>query len=184
VARARSIATRYHEGIVPERTPEWIRRPGVGRKKAVVLDTTLQSDLESLIEPLTRGDPQSLLRWTCQNLRQLATQLTALGHPVSHTLVRELLRKMGYSLQANQKTKEGATHPDRNAQFKFINARTKKELAAGNPVISVDTKKKELVGDFNLRIADALIDRKATPRRCACMTSASLNWDVQTLWRL
>jgi hypothetical protein len=84
-------------------------------------------------------------------LRQLAAQLTALGHPVSHTLVGELLRKMGYSLQANQKTKEGATHPDRNAQFKFINARTKKELAAGNPVISVDTKKKELVGDFKNR---------------------------------
>jgi hypothetical protein len=105
-------------------------------------------------------------------LRQLAAQLTALGHPVSHTLVGELLRKMGYSLQANQKTKEGATHPDRNAQFKFINARTKKELAAGNPVISVDTKKKELVGDFK--------NPKATPRKYACTTSASLNWGVQT----
>src|SRR6202045_5283435 len=161
VARATGVSRRaITEGLaelssgvsyVPDKTPEWIRRPGGGRKKAVVLDTTLQSDLESLIEPLTRGDPQSPLRWTCQSLRQLATQLTALGNPVSHTLVGELLRKMGYSLQANQKTKEGATHPDRNAQFKFINARTKKELAAGNPVISVDTKKKELVGDFKNR---------------------------------
>jgi len=161
VARATGVSRRaITEGLaelsggvsyVPEKTSEWIRRPGGGRKKAVELDSTLQSDLESLIEPLTRGDPQSPLRWTCQSLRQLATQLTALGHPVSHTLVGELLRKMGYSLQANQKTKEGATHPDRNAQFKFINARTKKELAAGNPVVSVDTKKKELVGDFKNR---------------------------------
>jgi Rhodopirellula transposase DDE domain len=136
---------------VPERTPERIRRPGGGRKKAIVLDATLQRDLESLIEPLTRGDPESPLRWTCQSLRQLAAQLGARGHQVSHTLVGELLREMGYSLQANQKTKEGGEHPDRNAQFEFINARTKKELAAGNPVISVDTKKKELVGDFKNR---------------------------------
>jgi len=136
---------------LPEKTPARIRRPGGGRKKRVLVDATLQSDLEGLIEPLTRGDPQSALRWTCQSLRQLAAQLAALGHGVSHTLVGELLREMGYSLQANQKTKEGATHPDRNAQFEFINARTEKELAAGNPVISVDTKKKELVGDFKNR---------------------------------
>ena len=128
-----------------------IRRPGGGRKKAGVTDATLQRDLEGLIEPLTRGDPQSVLRWTCQSLRQLAAQLVALGHRVSHTTVGELLHEMGYSLQANQKTLEGGTHPDRNAQFEFINARTESELAAGNPVISVDTKKKELVGDFKNR---------------------------------
>jgi hypothetical protein len=136
---------------LPEKAPTRIRRPGGGRKKRVLVDATLQSDLEGLIEPLTRGDPQSALRWTCQSLRQLAAQLAALGHGVSHTLVGELLREMGYSLQANQKTKEGAAHPDRNAQFEFINARTERELAAGNPVISVDTKKKELVGDFKNR---------------------------------
>ena len=190
VARATGVSRRaITEGLaelssgvsyVPEKTSEWIRRPDGGRKKAVEMDSTLQSDLESLIEPHTRGDPQSPLRWTCQSLRQLAAQLTALGHPVSHTLVGELLRKMGYSLQANQKTKEGATHPDRNAQFKFINARTKKELAAGSPVISVDTKKKELVGDFKLRTPDVLIDPKAIPRRYACTTSVSLNWGVPT----
>jgi hypothetical protein len=132
-------------------SPERIRRPGGGRKKAAVSDATLQGDLEGLIEPLTRGDPQSALRWTCQSLRQLAAQLGALGHRVSHTTVGELLHEMGYSLQANQKTLEGGTHPDRNAQFEFINARTQSELTAGNPVISVDTKKKELVGDFKNR---------------------------------
>jgi len=131
-----------------EKTPGRIRVPGGGRKKAKVLDATLESDLDKLIAPATRGDPQSALRWTCLSLRQLAAQLGARGHHVSHTLVGELLADMGYSLQANAKTKEGATHPDRNAQFEFINARLRQELAAGNPVISVDTKKKELVGDF------------------------------------
>lgn len=131
-----------------EKTPERIRVLGGGRKKASVMDATLQSDLDRLIAPLTRGDPQSALRWTCLSLRQLAAQLGARGHRVSHTLVGELLKEMGYSLQANAKTREGAAHPDRNAQFEFINARIKKELVDGNPVISVDTKKKELVGDF------------------------------------
>lgn len=134
-----------------EQNPARIRRPGGGRKKTLSLDGSLQSDLENLIEPLTRGDPESALRWTCRSLRQLAGELRALGHAVSHTLVGELLHQMGYSLQANQKTQEGASHPDRNAQFEFINARTQQELAAGNPVISVDTKKKELVGDFKNR---------------------------------
>jgi len=137
-------------GVAPP-SPARIRRPGGGRKKAGVSDATLQRDLEGLIEPLTRGDPQSALRWTCQSLRQLAAQLVAVGHRVSHTTVGELLHEMGYSLQANQKTLEGGTHPDRNAQFEFINARTESELAAVNPVISVDTKKKELVGEFKNR---------------------------------
>jgi hypothetical protein len=134
-----------------EKTPQRIRAMGGGRKKATAIDATLRGDLDALIAPLTRGDPQSALRWTCLSLRQLAAQLHARGHQVSHTLVGELLAEMGYSLQANQKTKEGAAHPDRNAQFEFINARLEKELAAGNPIISVDTKKKELVGDFKNR---------------------------------
>jgi len=125
-----------------------VRHPGGGRKKKTATDSSLKSDLESLIEPVTRGDPQSPLRWSCKSLRRLAQELKARGHQVSHTLVGELLHEMGYSLQANQKTNEGASHPDRNAQFEFINARTARELAIGNPVISVDTKKKELVGDF------------------------------------
>ena len=134
-----------------EKTPQRIRAPGGGRKKVTEVDASLRGDLDALIAPLTRGDPQSALRWTCLSLRQLAAQLQVRGHRVSHTLVGELLAEMGYSLQANQKTKEGAAHPDRNAQFEFINARLEKELAAGNPVISVDTKKKELVGDFKNR---------------------------------
>lgn len=128
--------------------PSRIRREGGGRKKATEVDGTLKRDLESLIEPLTRGDPQSPLRWTCKSLRRLAEELKAEGHQASHRLVGDLLHEMGYSLQANQKTSEGAGHPDRNAQFEFINKRTRRELGRGNPVISVDTKKKELVGDF------------------------------------
>jgi hypothetical protein len=137
--------------LTPEKSPQRIRAAGGGRKKASVSDATLLSDLDKLIAPRTRGDPQSALRWTCLSLRQLSAQLRARGHRASHTLVGELLAGMGYSLQANQKTREGAAHPDRNAQFEFIHARIQKELAAGNPVISVDTKKKELVGDFKNR---------------------------------
>ncbi len=130
------------------RLPLRVRRSGGGRKRTTAQDPTLVSDLEKLIEPLTRGDPQSPLRWTCKSLRKLAGELTKGGHAVSHRLVGELLEELGYSLQANRKTQEGSAHPDRNAQFEFINRRTQEELALGNPVISVDTKKKELVGDF------------------------------------
>ena len=125
-----------------------VRKTGGGRKKATAQDVTLLRDLERLIEPLTRGDPESPLRWTCKSLRRLAAELVAGGHEVSHRLVGELLEELGYSLQANRKTQEGSAHPDRDAQFLFINRRTQEELALGNPVISVDTKKKELVGDF------------------------------------
>ena len=125
-----------------------VRRSGGGRKKATARDLTLLGDLEQLIEPLTRGDPESPLRWTCKSLRKLAGELVERGHEVSHRLVGELLEELGYSLQANRKTQEGSAHPDRNAQFEFINRRTQEELALGNPIISVDTKKKELVGNF------------------------------------
>jgi transposase len=125
-----------------------IRRAGGGRKKTVSKDQSLCEDLERLVEPVTRGDPGSPLRWTCKSVRKLAGELLRLGHQVSHQLVSELLHDLGYSLQANRKTHEGGTHPDRNAQFEHINTLAKAFLATGEPVISVDAKKKELVGDF------------------------------------
>src|SRR6266480_4416949 len=111
-------------------------------------DPTLLADLEALVEPTTRGDPESPLRWTCKSVRRLAQALQAQGHEVSRTLVAELLNAAGYSLQANCKTKEGNSHPDRDAQFARINSQVAAALAEKQPVISVDTKKKELVGDF------------------------------------
>jgi len=125
-----------------------IRRPGGGRKKARQKDPTLVRDLEKLVEPTTRGDPESCLRWTCKSVRKLAGELAAMGHAVSYPVVAELLHEMGYSLQANRKTKEGDSHPDRNAQFEHINAKVQQYIGVHQPVISVDTKKKELVGDF------------------------------------
>lgn len=125
-----------------------IRKPGGGRKKLIDTDLTLLSDLDSLIEPATRGDPESPLRWTCKSTRKLASALKAMGHNVSHTRVAEILRSQGYSLQSNQKVIEGDNHIDRNAQFIFINNKTKLFIRCDQPVISVDTKKKELVGNF------------------------------------
>jgi transposase len=127
---------------------ERVRKQGGGRKKATARDLGLLLDLEKLVDPLTRGDPESPLRWTCKSLRKLARELRQQGHKVSHTLVGELLHQLKYSLQANRKTKEGASHPDRNAQFEHINAQATQFLAEQQPAISVDTKKKELVGDF------------------------------------
>ena len=124
------------------------RRPGAGRKPLTVTDTSLLDDLRGLVEPATRGDPQAPLLWTAKSLRNLAAGLRELGHRVSHSSVRTLLQRLGYSLQANRKTREGASHPDRDAQFAYINDQVKAALAASEPVISVDTKKKELVGDF------------------------------------
>ena len=128
--------------------PDRIRRPGGGRKKQVEKDPALRKDLERLISPYTRGDPESALRWTCKSVRKLAAELNRKGHQVSHSLVASLLREMNYSLQANRKTREGKQHPDRNAQFEYINKRVRTQQRSGQPVISVDTKKKELVGDF------------------------------------
>jgi Rhodopirellula transposase DDE domain len=125
-----------------------IRRPGGGRKRQADADPGLIDALEALVDPATRGDPESPLRWTCKSTRTLARELTAQGHPVSCTTVGRLLRQAGYSLQGNRKTKEGESHPDRNAQFEHINAMVKRFQKHGQPVISVDTKKKELVGNF------------------------------------
>ena len=130
------------------RPPARVRRPGGGRKRAVVKDATLERDLERLVEPLTRGDPESPLRWTCKSVRNLAAELQRQGHPTSHRMVAELLHQLGYRLQANRKTKEGTNHPDRNAQFAKINHKVKRFGALQQPAISVDTKKKELVGEF------------------------------------
>jgi hypothetical protein len=125
-----------------------IRQPGGGRKTLAGLDPSLVSDLEKLVDPVTRGDPESPLRWTCKSTRNLADQLTRQGHRVSPGTVASLLRQMDYSLQANRKTREGSSHPDRNQQFEYINTTAYRFLERGQPVISVDTKKKELVGDY------------------------------------
>jgi hypothetical protein len=125
-----------------------IRRAGGGRKKATDKDPHLLGALLELVEPATRGDPENPLRWTSKSVRHLADELKARGLHASHQLVAELLASEGYSLQANVKTREGGTHPDRNAQFEHINERICAAQAEGQPVISVDTKKKELVGDF------------------------------------
>ena len=125
-----------------------IRRSGAGRPRLQSLDPDLPWGLEALVEPLTRGDPESPLRWTCKSTRALATELTEQRHPVSHEKVAQLLREMNYSLQSNRKTEEGDEHPDRDAQFHHINEQVRRALAAGRPVISVDTKKKELIGNF------------------------------------
>jgi len=128
--------------------PGRIRRSGAGRKSIVERDPKLLVSLERLMEPETRGDPESPLRWICRSTRTLSAQLTRQKHSVSHEKVAQLLRDQNYSLQSNRKTEEGADHPDRDAQFEHINAQALKFQAAGRPVISVDTKKKELVGNY------------------------------------
>ncbi|TLD44399.1 MAG: hypothetical protein FAZ92_03353 [Accumulibacter sp.] len=125
-----------------------IRRPGAGRKKLVELDPGVREALERLVEPVTRGDPELPLRWTCKSLIQLARELNGHGHTISHVSVGALLKELGYSLQGNRKTLEGGDHPDRNAQFEYINGKVEAALSAEQPVISVDTKKKELVGQY------------------------------------
>jgi len=133
-------------GDVP--SPGRSRKPGGGRKRAEELDPGLVPALEALVDPVTRGDPMSPLRWTCKSTRVLARSLTEAGHPVSDQVVRRLLHALGYSLQANAKTAEGGQHPDRDAQFHYLNDQAGAHMAAGDPVISVDTKKKELVGNY------------------------------------
>jgi transposase len=142
----REIRHAAYDISVPEMTH--MRRPGAGRKRRASQDPTLLGDLEALVEPTTRGDPQSPLRWTCKSVRHLAGELQAQGHQVSPQLVSELLHAAGYSLQGVRKTREGAQHPDRHAQFEHIAARVRDFQDRGEPVISVDAKKKELVGDF------------------------------------
>ena len=129
-------------------SPERVRRPGAGRKRVEQCDAQLLAALESLVEPTERGDPESPLRWTIKSMRTLAEELTAQGHSVSHPTVGVLLEKAGFSLQANRKTREGTSHGDRNAQFEYLNGLVRRFQKRHQPVVSVDTKKKELVGDF------------------------------------
>jgi hypothetical protein len=125
-----------------------VRQPGGGRKTLATGDPGLVSDLEKLVDPTTRGHPESPLRWTCKSTRNLAQELNLQGHRVSPRTVASLLKDLDYSLQANCKTREESSHPDRNQQFEFINSRVYQFLVRGQPVVSVDTKKKELIGDF------------------------------------
>jgi hypothetical protein len=126
-----------------------VRAVGGGRKPLTTEDPTLVHDLEALVEPVTRGDPMSSLRWTCKSTRQLAAELVRQGHQVSHQTVADLLHALDHSLQGTRKTREGADHPDRDAQFAYLNDQTRAFRQRGQPVISVDTKKKELVRDFH-----------------------------------
>jgi hypothetical protein len=159
VARATGVSRRaITEGMrelsqqkvarVPLSLQSRIRRKGAGRKRTVDKDPSLREDLDRLVDPATRGDPESPLRWTCKSVRILAEELRREGHAVSYQTVAELLHEMDYSLQANQKKLEGSQHADRNQQFEYINRKAQRYLKQGEPVISVDTKKKELVGDF------------------------------------
>jgi hypothetical protein len=153
VARAAQVSrTTVHAALadldtaVPGRARS--RRPGGGRPALAEQDATLVADLDALIEPLTRGDPMSPLRWTCKSTRQLAAALRAQGHQVSHQTVASLLQQLEYSLQAPRKLLEGKSHPDRDDQFTYLNAQVRETLAAGQPVVSVDCKKKEVVGAY------------------------------------
>lgn len=134
----------------PEKAPrqQRVRREGAGRKPLVQTNPALLDALDALVEPTTRGDPESPLRWSCKSKDKLAAELAAQGHKVSATVVGRLLHGLGYSLQSMRKTREGSQSPDRNAQFEHINRTAKRFMKLGCPVISVDTKKKELIGDF------------------------------------
>ena len=147
-----TITAGCHELELPVKQREQdaarVRRPGGGRRRLAETDPELLTALEALVEPATRGDPESPLRWTCKSTAKLAAELTRQQHPVSDRTVAALLIQAGYSLQSNRKTREGASHPDRNAQFEYLNASVKRFDRRGQPAISVDTKKKELVGDF------------------------------------
>jgi hypothetical protein len=153
VSRATGLSRQtLHTGMndldAPPTTDGRIRRPGAGRKSLRERDPELEAALDALIDPDVRGDPESPLRWTCKSTGQLALALTRGGHPVSASTVGVMLKEQGYSLQANVKTMDGAQHPDRDAQFRYLNEQARQFRDAGLPVVSVDCKKKELIGEF------------------------------------
>ena len=156
-----------------EPDPERIRRPGGGRKPLITTDPRLLDDLRSLVEPATRGDPQSPMLWTSKSLRKLTEGLGRMGHTIGRTLVSTLLHQLDYSLQANRKTREGSNHIDRDAQFHHINDRVKEALAYGNPAISVDTKRRSWLAIS--KTADGNGGRKVHPKKCASTTSSFPN---------
>jgi hypothetical protein len=135
---------RQPDAVLPS---ERVRRPGGGRRPLTATDPTLLRDLERLVDPVTRGDPRSLLRWTCKSTSQLAAALRDQGHTIGARKVAQLLHELDYNLQAPRKTREGSQHPDRDAQFEYIATQTERFQRRGQPVVSVDTKKKELVGN-------------------------------------
>jgi hypothetical protein len=143
-----TITKGLRELQLPPLPPGRVRRAGAGRPTLVALDPDLSPALQELVESGTRGDPESPLRWTIKSSRVLAAELSALHHPISHEKVAQLLRGQGYSLQGNRKAEEGTDHPDRDQQFRYINGQVRRAMAAGSPVVSVDTKKKELVGNY------------------------------------
>ena len=162
VARATiTLGIKEQRGQVPPAPAGKQRRPGGGRKTITVQDPAAVAALERLVEPTTRGDPESPLRWTCKSLRKLAAELCARGHQVSPEWVRRTLQGLGYSLQGNRKTREGGDHPDRDAQFSHINEQAAAFLAAGDPVISVDAKKKEVRHEGALKSGGK---RRVSPR--------------------
>jgi hypothetical protein len=156
VARATGLAEstvrlgkkELHSPSTSSAAPRRLRRPGAGRTSRTTQDQLLLQALDALVAPTMRGDPMSPLRWTCKSTRRLAKELGRQGHHVSHSTVGQLLKALNYSLQGTRKTREGTAHPDRNAQFESIHAQVKDFQHRGQPVISVDTKKKALVGDF------------------------------------
>ena len=152
-----------------------VRRSGGGRKPLSETDVSLLDDLRRLVDPATRGDPKSPLLWTSKSLRKLAEGLRGIGHTIGHNLVGDLLRKLGYSLQANRKTREGTNHPDRDAQFRYINDRVKAALDAGEPAISVDTKKRSWSAISRTPAASGR--QKVRLKKCACTISSFQNWD-------
>jgi hypothetical protein len=178
VARASgSSRSRVGQGVAELESgiaaPGRVRRPGGGRKPAAVTDPGLVSALLALVEPTRRGDPESALCWTTLSVRKLAAELTAAGHPVSHETVAQLLRARGFSLQANAKTIEGNQHPDRDGQFSYLNDQAGQHITAGQPVISVDTKKKELVGRY--RNGGAEWRPAGQPEQVKSTTSSTVN---------